>query len=86
MPQVTTDIPNSEGFARVRILANSTQIEIGCFQIVKSNGKTFAQADSVGSTVGIVIIAAMLSSFVTSGKKQGSRNSRDGQRTGLASS
>ncbi|OAQ96094.1 hypothetical protein LLEC1_03027 [Akanthomyces lecanii] len=65
MPQVTMGIPDFEGFARIQIFANSTQTEIGCFQAVMSNGKTLAQADAIGTTVGLFVIAAILSSFVT---------------------
>ncbi|ATY61411.1 TRP-like ion channel [Cordyceps militaris] len=65
LPQVIMNIPDFEGFARIQIFANSTQTEIGCFQAVISNGKTLSQPDAIGTTLGIFVIAAMLSSFVT---------------------
>ncbi|OAA60049.1 TRP-like ion channel [Cordyceps fumosorosea ARSEF 2679] len=65
MPEVTMGIPDFEGFARMQIFANSTQTEIGCFQTVMSNGKTLSQPEAIGTTVGVFVIATMLSSFIT---------------------
>lgn len=65
LPEVTMGIPNFEGYARLQIFANSTQTEIGCFQAAMANGKTLSQPGAIGSTVGIFVLLAVLSSFFT---------------------
>lgn len=65
IPPIAFQIPDLEGFARLRIFANSTQTEIGCFQASMSNGNTFSQPQSVGSFVGVMVFLAILASFAT---------------------
>ncbi|KAJ4182550.1 hypothetical protein NW755_010316 [Fusarium falciforme] len=65
IPSIALNIPDLEGFARLRIFANSTQTEIGCFQATMSNGQSFSQPEYVGSIVGVFVFAAALASFAT---------------------
>lgn len=64
-PSIALGIPDLEGFARLRIFANSTQTEIGCFQAVLTNGQTFSQPEIIGSILGGFIVLAILGSFAT---------------------
>jgi hypothetical protein len=58
-------IPDFEGEAILRIFANSTQSEIGCFSAVVTNGATFKQPAAVGTILGGFTVVAVISSFVT---------------------
>ena len=49
----------------MRIFANSTESEVGCFSAVVTNGATFAQPKAVGSALGIFTFVALLASFAT---------------------
>ncbi|KAH6874927.1 hypothetical protein B0T10DRAFT_200385 [Thelonectria olida] len=64
-PDIALGIPDLEGFARLRIFANSTETEIGCFQAVLTNGQTFSQPEIIGSILGGFVILAVLASFAT---------------------
>lgn len=66
IPSIALGIPDLEGIARIRIFANSTQTEIGCFQAVLKNGQTFSQPKIVGSMLGAFIFLAALASAATS--------------------
>ncbi|KAF4966042.1 hypothetical protein FSARC_6242 [Fusarium sarcochroum] len=65
IPSIALNIPDLEGFSRLRIFANSTQTEIGCFQATMSNGRSFSQQKSVGTVLGIFTGFAVLASFAT---------------------
>ncbi|KAF2722247.1 TRP-domain-containing protein, partial [Polychaeton citri CBS 116435] len=65
IPTIAYSIPDFEGQAILRIFANNTQSEIGCYSAVLTNGKSFKQVDSVGSVLGIFTLLAMLASFAT---------------------
>lgn len=65
IPSIALGIPDLEGLARLRIFANSTQTEIGCFQAAMTNGSSFSQPAAVGSFLGVMIFIAVLASFVT---------------------
>ncbi|KAF4448132.1 hypothetical protein F53441_8448 [Fusarium austroafricanum] len=65
IPSIALNIPDLEGFSRLRIFANSTQTEIGCFQATMSNGRTFSQPKIVGSVLGVFTALAVLASFAT---------------------
>jgi hypothetical protein len=58
-------IPDFEGEAILRIFANSTRSEIGCFSAVVTNGATFKQPAAVGTILGGFTVVAVISSFVT---------------------
>lgn len=64
-PSIAYNIPDFEGEAILRLFANSTQSEIGCYSAVVTNGNTFSQPASVGSILGIFTAVAMLASFAT---------------------
>ncbi|KAH6956483.1 hypothetical protein DER45DRAFT_614441 [Fusarium avenaceum] len=65
IPSIALNIPDLEGFSRLRIFANSTQTEIGCFQATMSNGRTFSQQKIVGTVLGIFTVFAVFASFAT---------------------
>ncbi|RBR14830.1 uncharacterized protein FIESC28_07528 [Fusarium coffeatum] len=65
IPSIALNIPDLEGFSRLRIFANSTQTEIGCFQATMSNGRTFSQPEIVGTILGVFTVFAVLASFAT---------------------
>ncbi|KAF2190547.1 TRP-domain-containing protein [Zopfia rhizophila CBS 207.26] len=65
IPPIALSIPDFEGEAILRIFANSTQSEIGCFSAVVMNGNTFSQPEAVGSVLGIFTLVAIISSFAT---------------------
>lgn len=65
IPSIALSIPDFEGEAILRIFANSTQSEIGCYSAVITNGATFSQPASVGTVLGIFALIALLASFAT---------------------
>ena len=65
IPPIALSIPDFEGEAILRIFANSTESEIGCYSAVVTNGATFSHPESVGSVLGIFTFVAMLASFAT---------------------
>lgn len=65
IPSIAMVIPDFEGQAILRIFANSTQQEIGCFSAVVTNGNTFSQPAAVGTVLGIFTIIAIVASFAT---------------------
>ena len=65
IPSIAYGIPDFEGQAILRIFANSTESEIGCYTGVITNGKTFSQPNSVGTILGICALVAMITSFAT---------------------
>jgi hypothetical protein len=65
IPSIALSIPDFEGEAILRIFANSTESEIGCYSAVVTNGATFSHPEAVGSVLGIFTFVAMLASFAT---------------------
>jgi hypothetical protein len=65
IPPIALGIPDFEGEAILRIFANSTQAEIGCYSAVVTNGATFSQPKSVGTVLGVFALIALLASFAT---------------------
>lgn len=65
MVAIALGIPDFEGEAILRIFANSTESEIGCFSAVVTNGATFSQPAAVGTILGIFTVVAMVASFAT---------------------
>ncbi|CAM1501639.1 Fc.00g036230.m01.CDS01 [Cosmosporella sp. VM-42] len=65
IPSIALGIPDLEGFARLRIFANSTQTEIGCLQAIMTNGQSFSQPQAVGTIVGVFVFFAVVASFAT---------------------
>ena len=65
IPSIALVIPDFEGQAFLRIYANSTQSEIGCYSGLITNGATFSQPKTVGSILGIFTIVAVAASFAT---------------------
>jgi len=65
IPSIALGIPDFEGEAILRIFANSTQSEIGCFSAVVTNGQSFSQVPAVSSTLGVFTFIAVIASFAT---------------------
>lgn len=65
IPPIALTIPDFEGQAILRIFANSTQSEIGCYSAVVTNGQSFSHPAIVGTVFGIFAVIALLSSFAT---------------------
>lgn len=65
IPPIALTIPDFEGQAILRIFANSTQSEIGCYSAVVTNGQSFSHPAAVGTVLGIFAVIALLSSFAT---------------------
>ncbi|KAL8961890.1 MAG: hypothetical protein Q9183_005241, partial [Haloplaca sp. 2 TL-2023] len=65
IPPIALSIPDFEGQAILRIFANSTETEIGCYSAVVTNGATFSHPSAVGSVIGVFIIIAIAASFAT---------------------
>ncbi|KAI9844735.1 MAG: hypothetical protein M1838_002055 [Thelocarpon superellum] len=65
IPPIALSIPDFEGQAIVRIFANSTESEIGCYSAVVTNGASFSQPGTVGSIIGLFTVIAVLASFAT---------------------
>ena len=65
IPAIALSIPDFEGEAILRIFANSTESQIGCYSAVVTNGASFSQPAAVGSVLGVFTFIAMLASFAT---------------------
>jgi hypothetical protein len=65
IPNIAFSIPDFEGSTKVRIFANSSQLEIGCFQATMRNGNSFSQPAAVAPVLGVFTLAAIVASFVT---------------------
>ena len=65
IPPIALSIPDFEGQAILRIFANSTESEVGCYSAVVTNGNTFSHPTSVGSVLGVFAFIALLASFAT---------------------
>lgn len=65
IPPLALTIPDFEGQAILRIFANSTESEIGCYSAVVTNGATFSHPNAVGTVLGLFTFVALVASFVT---------------------
>lgn len=65
IPPIALSIPDFEGQAILRIFANSTRSEIGCYSAVVTNGATFSHPSAVGTVLGIFAAVALIASFAT---------------------
>ena len=65
IPTIAFKMPDFAGQATMRIFANSTQSEIGCYTAIVTNGNSFSQPAILGSVLGIFTAIAVLASFVT---------------------
>lgn len=62
---IALTIPDFEGQAILRIFANSTQSEIGCYSASVTNGNTMAHPDAIAPVLGIFTVVAFIASLVT---------------------
>jgi len=58
-------IPDFEGTARLRLFANSSESEIGCFQAAMRNGNTLSHTAAIAPVLAAFALAAILASFIT---------------------
>ena len=65
IPTIALSIPDFEGEAILRIFANDTESEIGCYSAVVTNGNSFSQPQSVGTILGIFTLVTVIASFGT---------------------
>ncbi|KAK4452846.1 TRP-domain-containing protein [Podospora aff. communis PSN243] len=65
IPPMAFSIPDFEGTARLRIFANSSETEIGCFQAGMRNGNTFSHPEIVAPVLGGLTLVAIIASFAT---------------------
>ena len=65
IPPLALSIPDFEGQATLRIFSNLTESEIGCYSAVVTNGNTFSHPAAAGTTLGILTLIALGSSFAT---------------------
>ncbi len=65
IPPLALTIPDFEGQAILRIFANSTQSQIGCYSAVLTNGATFSHPAAVGTILGIFTLVAIFASIAT---------------------
>jgi hypothetical protein len=66
IPNIALSIPDFEGQAILRIFANSTESQIGCYSAVVTNGATFSHPAAVGTILGIFALLALVSSVAVS--------------------
>lgn len=62
IPLIAFSIPDFEGQAILRIFANSTESQIGCYSAVVTNGSTFSHPTAVGPILGIFAAVALFAS------------------------
>ena len=62
IPSIALSIPDFEGQAILRIFANSTESQIGCYSAVVTNGASFSHPAAVGTILGIFALVALVSS------------------------
>jgi Transient receptor potential (TRP) ion channel/ML-like domain len=65
IPQIALTIPDFEGQAILRIFANSTRSQIGCYSAVVTNGVTFSHPAAIGTILGIFTLVAICASIAT---------------------
>jgi hypothetical protein len=66
IPPIALHIPDFEGQAILRVFANSTQSQIGCFSAVITNGASFSHPSAIGSVLGAFAVIALVSSVAVS--------------------
>lgn len=62
IPSIAFTIPDFEGQAILRVFANSTESQIGCYSAVVTNGASFSHPAVVGTILGIFALVAVVSS------------------------
>ncbi|KAJ9612168.1 hypothetical protein H2200_003765 [Cladophialophora chaetospira] len=71
IPPIALTIPDFEGMAILRIFANSTESQIGCFSAVVTNGASFSHPTAVAPVLGAFAVIALISSIAASVYGQG---------------
>ncbi|PGH07475.1 hypothetical protein GX51_01776 [Blastomyces parvus] len=62
IPAIAFKIPDFEGTAVLRLFANSSQSEIGCYSAASTNGITLGQPVAVGSILALFVVLGVISS------------------------
>ncbi|KAI9809267.1 MAG: hypothetical protein M1825_002558 [Sarcosagium campestre] len=65
IPPIALAIPDFEGQAVLRVFANSTQSQIGCYSALVTNGNTMSHPAAIGTVLGLFTIVAIVASFAT---------------------
>ncbi|KAI9737916.1 MAG: hypothetical protein M1834_009286 [Cirrosporium novae-zelandiae] len=65
IPSIALSIPDFEGQAVIRVFANSTETQIGCFSAVITNGASFSHPAAIGSILGVMTVIVLVASFAT---------------------
>ncbi|KAK3996969.1 putative flavin carrier protein 2 precursor [Cladorrhinum sp. PSN332] len=65
IPDIAFAIPDFEGATTLRIFANSSQTQIGCFQAVMKNGISVSHPYVIAPFMGAFTIVAIVASFLT---------------------
>ncbi|KAJ9155492.1 TRP-domain-containing protein [Pleurostoma richardsiae] len=65
IPAIAFSIPDFEGSVKLQIFANSSRTEIGCFQAVMTNGKSFQHTEAISPVLAVFTVVAILASFAT---------------------
>ncbi|KAK4164154.1 putative flavin carrier protein 2 precursor [Cladorrhinum sp. PSN259] len=64
IPEIAYAIPDFEGATTLRIFANSSQTEIGCFQAVMKNGVSVSHPYVIAPFMGLFTLVAIIASFL----------------------
>ncbi|RKU45467.1 hypothetical protein DL546_007879 [Coniochaeta pulveracea] len=64
IPDIAFSIPDFDGTTKVRIFANSSQMEIGCFQATMRNGNSFSQPAAIAPVLGVFTLVAIIASVL----------------------
>ncbi|EEH22073.2 hypothetical protein PABG_04284 [Paracoccidioides brasiliensis Pb03] len=62
LPEVALKIPDFEGAAVLRLFANSSQSEMGCYSSLVTNGVTLAHPFAATSILGMLVLCSIFSS------------------------
>ncbi|KAK3331069.1 hypothetical protein B0H66DRAFT_467301 [Apodospora peruviana] len=65
IPQIAFSIPDFEGSTTLKIFANSSKTQIGCFQAIMRNGNSFSHPEAVAPVLAAFTLAAIIASFAT---------------------
>lgn len=65
IPNLAFTIPDFEGSVRLRIFANSTRSQIGCFQASMTNGITMGHPQAISPVLALFTMVAIVGSFAT---------------------
>lgn len=62
IPSIAFQIPDFEGQAIIRLFSNTTQSQVACYAASMTNGHSFSHPGAIGSTLGVFVLVALISS------------------------